>query len=374
MYDYLIVGAGLFGATCARLLTDAGRKVLVVDKNDHVAGNIYTKEINGIQCHVFGAHIFHTNNDTVWEFINQFCNMNNFINSPIANYNGELYSLPFNMYTFNKMWDVVSPDEAKQKINESLADLIVDTSTLEGHAISMVGTDIYNKLVKGYTEKQWGRKCSELPANIIKRLPLRFTYDNNYFNSKYQGIPDEGYTKLIENMLTGIDIKLNCDYLENKDSLNSIASKILYTGPIDEYYDFCFGKLEYRSVKFETEILSDCSNFQGNAVVNYTDNNTPYTRIIEHKWFNKEKYQDLNYTIISREYSLEHTPGMTPCYPIQTDSNTNIYNKYVKKSLMDSSIIFGGRLGSYKYMDMDVTVLNAMELISKLGEYNGLYC
>ncbi len=315
MYDYLIVGAGLFGAVCARELTDAGRSVLVVERRPHIAGNIYTEKVEGINVHTYGAHIFHTNNSSVWDYVQRFAAFNRFTNSPVANYHGELYSLPFNMYTFYKMWGVVTPAEAEKKIAEQRAAAgITEPKNLEEQAISLVGTDIYEKLVKGYTEKQWGRPCDQLPAFIIKRLPVRFTFDNNYFNALYQGIPVGGYTKMVKRMLSGIEVRLNTDYLENKEELDKLAEHIIYTGPIDAYFHFSLGNLEYRSVRFETEVL-DKSNFQGNAVVNYTDADTPWTRILEHKWFEfgrDENGNDLPKTVISREFSTEWKPGDEP--------------------------------------------------------------
>jgi UDP-galactopyranose mutase len=357
-YDYLIVGAGLYGATFARYAKDAGKSVLVIDKRDHIAGNIYTESIEGIQVHKYGAHIFHTNNKKVWDYVNRFAIFNRYTNSPVANYNGELYSLPFNMYTFNKMWGVITPDQARAKIEEQKkAAGITEPKNLEEQAISLVGTDIYERLVKGYTEKQWGRPCSELPSFIIKRLPVRFTFDNNYFNALYQGIPVDGYTAMVENMLDGIEIRLSTDFLKNKEELSSIAEKIVYTGPIDEYFDFCYGALSYRSIGFEHEIL-DTDNYQGNAVINYTDSKTPYTRIIEHKHFvfgNQPK------TIISKEYSREWSIGVEPYYPVNDDKNTSLYEKYKLLAQSESNVIFGGRLGLYRYFDMDAVIETAME-------------
>ena len=358
LYDYLIVGAGLYGATFARLATDAGKKVLVIDKRDHIAGNIYTENIEDIQVHKYGAHIFHTNNRKVWEFVNQFAEFNRYTNSPVANYHGELYSLPFNMYTFNKMWGVITPDEAKSKIEEQrIAAGINEPKNLEEQAISLVGTDIYERLVKGYTQKQWGRPCSELPASIIKRLPVRFTFDNNYFNALYQGIPTEGYTKMVENMLEGIEIKLNVDYFDNKKALDELADKIVYTGAIDAYFNYCFGALGYRSVRFENEIL-DTNNYQGNAVINYTDDKIPYTRIIEHKHFT---FGTQPKTVISKEYSQEWTKDTEPYYPINDEQNTALYEKYNALAQNEKRVIFGGRLGQYKYYDMDNVILAALD-------------
>ena len=357
-YDYLIVGAGLYGSVFARLATDSGKKCLVVDKRDTVAGNIYTEDIGGINVHKYGAHIFHTSNKEVWEFVNKFAEFNRYTNSPIANYKGEIYSMPFNMYTFNKMWGVVTPEEARKKIDEQMADCRVDEpKNLEEQAMNLIGKDIYEKLVKGYTEKQWGRKATELPGFIIKRLPVRLTYDNNYFNDTYQGIPIGGYTKMIENMLDGIEVRLGVDFLKNREELSSLADKIVYTGMIDEYYDYCFGELEYRSLRFETEAIPDVDNYQGNAVVNYTDAETPYTRIIEHKHF---EFNTCKGTVISREYPATWKKGDEPYYPMNNDRNNELYQKYAKKAEEDKNVIFGGRLGKYKYYDMDDTVEVAM--------------
>ena len=356
-YDYLIVGAGLYGAVCAREAVNAGKKVLVIDKRPNIAGNVYTEEVEGINVHVYGAHIFHTNNTEVWNYVNKFATFNRFTNSPVANYHGELYSLPFNMYTFNKMWGVVTPEEAEAKIAEQKAAAgITEPKNLEEQAISLVGTDIYEKLVKGYTEKQWGRDCKDLPAFIIKRLPVRFTFDNNSFNALYQGIPVGGYTKMVANMLDGIEVRLNVDYLADKEALDSLADKVIYTGPIDAYFGYRLGNLEYRSVRFETEVL-DKPNFQGNAAVNYTDRETPWTRIIEHKWF---EFGTQPKTVISREYSSEWKPGDEPYYPVNDERNGKLYQDY--KSLADAEpkVIFGGRLGEYKYYDMDAVIASAL--------------
>ena len=363
-YDYLIVGAGLFGATFARQAADAGKRVLVVDKRPNVAGNIYTEDIEGIHVHKYGAHIFHTNNAAVWGYVNRFATFNRFTNAPVANYKGELYSLPFNMYTFNKMWGVVTPEEARAKIDEQRREITGEPRNLEEQAISLVGRDIFEKLVKGYTEKQWGRDCRDLPAFIIRRLPVRLTFDNNYFNALYQGIPIGGYTKLIENMLKGVEVRLNCDYLSNKAELDALAEKVVYTGPIDAYFGFRLGALEYRSVRFETELL-DIPNFQGNAAVNYTDRETPWTRIIEHKWFEFGKDaagNDLPKTVISREYSSEWKPGDDPYYPVNDAKNGALYEAYRKLAEGEGRVIFGGRLGAYKYYDMDQTVEAALKL------------
>ena len=372
-YDYLIVGAGLYGATVAERAKSAGKKVLVIDKRDHIAGNVYTKSTEGINVHIYGAHIFHTNDRNVWEYVNRFATFNRFTNSPVANYKGELYSLPFNMYTFNKMWGVVTPDEAKRKIEEQRKSAGIEIPTnLEEQAISLVGTDIYEKLIKGYTEKQWGRPCNELPAFIIKRLPVRYTFDNNYFNALYQGIPVGGYTKMVANMLEGIEIKLSEDYLLNKEYYDSICEKVIYTGPIDAYFDYSIGALEYRSVRFENELL-DIPNFQGNAAVNYTDSDTPWTRIIEHKWFEfgkDENGNDLPKTVISREYSSEWKPGDEPYYPVNDEKNGALYQKYKKLADREENVIFGGRLGEYKYYDMDVVIASVLEMCEKCLQEN----
>lgn len=363
-YDYLIVGAGLFGAVFAHEAVKAGKTVLIVDKRSHVAGNVYTEDVEGIHVHKYGAHIFHTNSRMVWNYVNQFAEFNRFTNSPIANYHGELYSLPFNMYTFNKMWGVVTPEEAAAKIEEQRkAAGITNPKNLEEQAISLVGTDIYEKLIKGYTEKQWGRPCTELPAFIIKRLPVRLTFDNNYFNALYQGIPVGGYTNMVTNMLKGIDIRLNCDYLENKEKLDKLADKVVYTGPVDAYFNYALGPLEYRSVRFETEML-DTPNFQGNAAVNYTDRETPWTRIIEHKWFEFGKNangNDLPKTVISREYSSEWKVGDEPYYPVNDEKNSELYKKYKALADKESNVIFGGRLGEYRYYDMDAVIDSALK-------------
>lgn len=362
MYDYLIVGAGLFGSVFARAAADKGKKVLVIDKRPHIAGNVYTKEMEGINVHEYGAHIFHTNNREVWDYVNKFIEFNRFTNSPVANYKGELFSLPFNMYTFNKMWGVVTPQEAEAKIEEQKkAAGITEPKNLEEQAISLVGTDIYEKLIKGYTEKQWGRPCNELPAFIIKRLPVRYTFDNNYFNALYQGIPMGGYTKMVENMLEGIEVRTGVDYFENKEELDAQADKIIYTGPIDAYYDFKLGTLEYRSVRFETEVL-DTPNFQGNAAVNYTDAETPWTRIIEHKFF---EFGDQPKTVISREFSSEWKPGDEPYYPVNDEKNGKLYEEYKKLADAEEKVVFGGRLGEYKYYDMDKVIESALNAATK---------
>lgn len=364
-YDYLIVGSGLYGAVFAQQAKAAGKKVLVIDKRPNIAGNIYTKEMEGINVHIYGAHIFHTNNKKVWDYITKFAEFNRFTNSPVANYKGELYSLPFNMYTFNKMWGVVTPEEAAAKIEEQRkAAGITEPQNLEEQAISLVGTDIYEKLIKGYTQKQWGRPCTELPSFIIKRLPVRLTFDNNYFNALYQGIPVGGYTKMVANLLDGIEVRLGVDYLEKKAELDALADKVVYTGAIDAYFDYKLGALEYRSVRFETEVL-DMPNFQGNAAVNYTDSETPYTRIIEHKWFEFGKDangNDLPKTVISREYSSEWKLGDEPYYPVNDDKNGELYSQYKELADKEEKIIFGGRLGEYKYYDMDAVIASALDM------------
>lgn len=361
-YDYLVVGSGLFGAVFAHEAKEAGKKVLVIDKRPNIGGNVYTEEIEGINVHKYGAHIFHTNDKKVWEYITAFAEFNRFTNSPVANYKGELYSLPFNMYTFNKMWGVVTPEEAAEKIEEQKkAAGITEPKNLEEQAISLVGTDIYEKLIKGYTEKQWGRPCTELPAFIIKRLPVRYTFDNNYFNALYQGIPVGGYTKMVENMLEGIEVRLNVDYLENKAEYDGFADKVIFTGPIDAYFGYSLGELQYRSVRFETEVL-DMPNFQGNAAVNYTDSETPWTRIIEHKWF---EFGTQPKTVISREYSSEWKLGDEPYYPVNDERNGKLYEEYKKLAEAEKNVIFGGRLGEYKYYDMDKVIASALELCEK---------
>ena len=363
-YDYLVVGSGLYGAIFAHEATKRGKKVLVIDKRPNIAGNIYTEEVEGINVHKYGAHIFHTNNKEVWQYITQFAEFNRFTNSPVANYKGELYSLPFNMYTFNKMWGVVTPEEAAAKIEEQRQEIKGEPKNLEEQAISLVGRDIYEKLIKGYTEKQWGRPCNELPSFIIKRLPVRLTFDNNYFNALYQGIPMGGYTKMVENMLEGIEVRLNTDYLENKEELDSLADKVVYTGPIDAYFNYKLGTLEYRSVRFETEVL-DKPNFQGNAAVNYTDAETPWTRIIEHKWF---EFGTQPKTVISREYSSEWNLGDEPYYPVNDEKNGALYAEYKKLGDAETKVIFGGRLGEYKYYDMDAVIAAALAKVKEVFE------
>lgn len=372
-YDYLVVGAGLFGAVFTQKAREAGKTVLVIDKRDTIAGNVYTEDVEGIKVHKYGAHIFHTNDTEVWNYVTRFATFNRFTNSPVANYKGELFSLPFNMYTFNKMWGVITPQEAADKIEEQKKEAgITEPKNLEEQAISLVGKDIYEKLIKGYTEKQWGRPCTELPSFIIKRLPVRLTFDNNYFNALYQGIPVGGYTKLVENMLGDTEVRLGVDYLENKAELDALADTVVYTGAIDAYFGYSLGNLEYRSVRFENELL-DIPNFQGNAAVNYTDRETPWTRIIEHKWFEfgkDENGNDLPKTVISREYSSEWKPGDEPYYPVNDEKNGALYKQY--KELADEesknlkaqgkNIIFGGRLGEYKYYDMDQVIARALEV------------
>ena len=362
-YDYLIVGAGLYGATFAHELKKAGKTCLVIEKKDHIAGNIYTENVEGINVHRYGAHIFHTNNARVWNFICQFAEFNRYTNSPIANFKGEIYNLPFNMNTFNKMWGVITPDEAREKIAQQReAAGIREPRNLEEQAISLVGNDIYQKLVNGYTSKQWGRPCSELPAFIIKRLPVRFTYDNNYFNALYQGIPIGGYTAIVEKMLAGVEVILNEDYLKNRQKWDSMAETIVYTGPIDAFFDYQFGALQYRSIRFETEVL-DMENYQGNAVVNYTDAETPFTRIIEHKHF---EFGTQPKTIISREYSAEWNPGDEPYYPINDERNNALYAQYSALTQEKSKVIFGGRLGEYKYYDMDAVIEAALRKVEEV--------
>ena len=367
MYDYLIIGSGLFGSVFARQAADAGKKVLVIDKRPNIAGNVYTEKVEGINFHKYGAHIFHTNNTEVWNYVNRFATFNRFTNSPVANYKGELYSMPFNMYTFNKMWGVVTPEEAAAKIEEQKKEITGEPQNLEEQAISLVGRDIFEKLIKGYTEKQWGRDCKDLPAFIIKRLPVRLTFDNNYFNALYQGIPIGGYTQLVEHLLEGIEVRLNTDYLEQKEELDRLAETVVYTGPIDAYFGYSLGALEYRSVRFETEVL-DIPNFQGNAAVNYTDRETPWTRIIEHKWFEfgkDEQGQDLPKTVISREYSSEWKPGDEPYYPVNDEKNGALYSKYRELAQKEKKVVFGGRLGEYKYYDMDAVIASALDMCEK---------
>ena len=367
-YDYLVVGAGLYGAVFAHEAKKAGKSVLVIDKRPNIAGNVFTEDVEGIHVHKYGAHIFHTNNKKVWNYITQFAEFNRFTNSPVANYHGELYSLPFNMYTFNKMWGVVTPEEAAAKIEEQKKEAgITEPKNLEEQAISLVGRDIFEKLIKGYTEKQWGRDCKDLPAFIIKRLPVRLTFDNHYFDALYQGIPVGGYTQMVANMLDGVEVRLGEDYLEKKAEYDALADKVIYTGPIDAYFGYSMGYLEYRSVRFETELL-DKPNFQGNAAVNYTDRETPWTRIIEHKWFEFGKDadgNDLPKTVISREYSSEWKPGDEPYYPVNDEKNSALYAKYKELAQAEDHVVFGGRLGEYKYYDMDAVIASALDMCEK---------
>lgn len=357
-YDYLIVGAGLFGAVFAHEAKEAGKTCLVIDKRNHIAGNIYTDKVKDIDVHQYGAHIFHTSNETVWNYVNRFAKFNRYTNSPVANYKGEIYNMPFNMNTFNKLWGVVTPQEAQAKIEEQKAAYHVENpQNLEEQAISLIGPDVYTKLVKGYTEKQWGKRATELPSFIIKRLPVRFTYDNNYFNDDYQGIPVEGYTKMIERMLDGVEVKLEEDFLKNREAFIEQADKIVYTGMIDEYYNYCYGELEYRSLNFETEVLEGVENYQGNAVVNYTEYEVPYTRIIEHKHFTYGTQPD---TVITREYPKTWSKGDEPYYPMNDEKNLNLYEKYTELAAKEGNVIFGGRLGMYKYYDMDDTIEAAL--------------
>ncbi len=367
MYDYLIVGAGLFGAVFAHEAKKAGKSVLVIDKRSHIGGNIYTKEVEGIQVHEYGAHIFHTSNKEVWDYVNSFCEFNRYTNEPVANYKGEMYNLPFNMNTFSKMWGVKTPQEAKAKIEEQIKQAgIGEPNNLEEQAISMVGTDIYEKLVKGYTAKQWGKDCKDLPSFIIKRLPVRFVYDNNYFNDKYQGIPVGGYTQIVEKMLEGIQVRLNENFFDKKDEYLSLADKVVFTGMIDEFYDYCYGQLEYRSLRFETEIL-DCENYQGNAVINYTEKEIPYTRIIEHKHFEFmcQNGTENKKTVITREYPATWQRGDEPYYPMNDDKNNALYQKYLEKAKSEKKVIFGGRLGMYKYFDMHNVISAALDCVKE---------
>lgn len=361
-YDYLVVGAGLYGAVFAYEAKKKGKTCLVIDKRDHIAGNIYCENVSGINVHKYGAHIFHTSDKRIWEYVNQFAEFNNYINSPVARYKNELYNLPFNMNTFSKMWNIATPQEAKDIIASQIADLnITEPKNLEEQALSLVGKDVYEKLIKGYTEKQWGRDCKDLPSFIIKRLPLRFIYDNNYFNDRYQGIPIGGYTKIVEKMLDGIEVRLNTNYLDNREEFDAMADKIVYTGMIDQFYDYKLGVLEYRSVRFETEELP-MENYQGNAVVNYTEREVPYTRIIEHKHFEFGKQPT---TIISREYSSEWKKGDEPYYPVNNDKNNALYQQYKELADKEHKVIFGGRLGGYKYYDMDKVIVAALEMCEK---------
>ena len=361
-YDYLVVGAGLFGAVFARQVKAAGKSVLVIDRRSHVGGNVYTEEIEGIQVHTYGAHIFHTNDKTAWEYVNRFAEFNRYTNSPVANYHGELYSLPFNMYTFNKMWGVTTPQQAEAEIaRQRKAAGIAEPKNLEEQAISLVGTDIYTKLIKGYTEKQWGRPCTELPAFIIKRLPVRYTYDNNYFNDPYQGIPVNGYNEIIDKLLDGIEVRTDVDYLANRAAYDALAEKVVYTGTIDSYFDYKCGELEYRSLRFETEVL-DTPNYQGVAVVNYTDRETPYTRIIEHKHF---AFGQQEKTVITREYPAVWQQGMEAYYPVNNEKNSALYQQYKALADAEPNVIFGGRLAEYKYYDMDKVIEAALSAVEK---------
>jgi UDP-galactopyranose mutase len=363
-YDYILVGAGLFNATLANIFASKGKKCLVVEKRSHIAGNIYTENLDGINVHKYGAHIFHTDNKAVWDFVNQFAVFNRYTNCPVANFNGEIFNMPFNMNTFNKIWpDVITPEQAKKRISEQAAEMAGKTpQNLEEQAISLVGRDIYERLVKGYTQKQWGRPCTELPPSIIKRLPVRFVYDNNYFNDLYQGIPVGGYTQMVQKMLSGVEVRLNCDFLKNRQELESVADRIIYTGMMDEFFDYCFGELEYRSLRFETQKL-ECENFQGNAVVNYTDSKTPYTRIIEHKHF---EFGKQSVTYITKEYPVAWKRGDEPYYAMNDEKNNALYSKYCELARKQNKVIFGGRLGMYKYFDMDDTIAAAFELAEKL--------
>ena len=367
-YDYIVVGAGLYGATFAREATDSGKKVLVLDKRFHIAGNAYTENVEGINVHKYGPHIFHTNSKAVWKYVNRFTSFNRFTNSPVANYKGELYSLPFNMWTFNKIWGVITPKEAKIIIeNQKQSAKITEPKNLEEQAISLVGKDVFEKLIRCYTEKQWGRKCRDLPASIIKRLPVRFTFDNNYFNTLYQGIPIDGYTQMVNRMLENIDVQLNTDYLTDKMYFDKIADKIIYSGPIDAYFDYKLGALQYRSLRFETTVL-DQPNFQGNAVVNYTDSEIPWLRIVEHKWFTfgkDSRENDLNKTIITHEYGTEWTAGNEPYYPINDEKNSVLYEDYKKLATREKKVVFGGRLGEYRYYDMDEVIVAALAMGKK---------
>lgn len=364
-YDYLIVGAGLFGSTFAYEMTKKGKKCLVIDRRDHIGGNIYCENIHGINVHKYGAHIFHTSDKTIWDYVNQFVDFNNYVNSPIANYKGELYNMPFNMNTFTKLWkDVVTPLDAINKIEEQKQELKgKEPENLEEQAISLVGRDIYEKLVKGYTEKQWGKDCKDLPAFIIKRLPVRFTFNNNYFNDRYQGIPIGGYNVIIEKMLENCDVELNVDFLKEKEKYKSLAEKVLYTGMIDEYFNYQLGNLEYRTLKFETELLEGIENYQGNAVFNYTDRETPYTRIIEHKHFEFGTQLD---TVITKEYPSDWKPGDEAYYPVNNDKNNQLFEEYKSLAKKEENVIFGGRLGHYKYYDMDKVIIAALELVDTI--------
>ena len=361
MYDYLIVGAGFFGAVFAHEAAKRGKKCLVIDRRDHIGGNCYTADVEGIHVHQYGAHIFHTSDETVWAYINQFCRFNNYVNSPVANFHGEIYNMPFNMNTFSKLWGISTPAQAKAIIDAQRADAPAEPANLEEQAISLVGRDIYEKLVKGYTEKQWGRSCTELPAFIIRRLPVRFIYDNNYFNDRYQGIPEGGYTPIFEKLLEGIEVRLNCDYFAHKDELLPQCAKVVFTGPIDRYYDYCYGPLQFRSLRFESEVL-DVENYQGNAVVNYTDRETPYTRIIEHKHF---EFGTQPKTVVTREYPADWSIGEEAYYTINDDANNALYQRYAERAAQEPNVLFGGRLGEYKYYDMDKVIASALAFAEK---------
>ena len=356
MYDYLIVGAGFFGAVFAHEARQHGKSCLVVERRGQVGGNCYTATVEGIHVHQYGAHIFHTSDEEVWQYINRFCQFNNYVNSPIANYHGEIYNMPFNMNTFSRLWNIATPAEAKAIIDAQRSDAPEEPKNLEEQAISLVGRDIYEKLVKGYTEKQWGRPCMELPAFIIRRLPVRFTYNNNYFNDRYQGIPEGGYTPIFDKLLEGVEVRLNCDFFDHKDELRSQCRKVVFTGPIDRYFDYCYGPLQFRSLRFESEVL-DQENYQGNAVVNYTDRETPYTRIIEHKHF---EFGTQPKTVITREYPMDWQPGAEPYYTVNDEQNNALYQRYAALAEKEPDVMFGGRLGEYKYYDMDKVIASAL--------------
>lgn len=356
MYDYLIVGAGFFGAVFAHEAQKQGKRCLVVERRGHIGGNCYTADVESIHVHRYGAHIFHTSDQQIWTYINQFCTFNNYVNSPIANYRGEIYNMPFNMNTFSRLWNISTPAEAKAIIDAQRADAPAQPQNLEEQAISLVGRDIYEKLVKGYTEKQWGRPCTELPAFIIRRLPVRFRYDNNYFNDRYQGIPEGGYTPIFEKLLDGIEVRLNCDYFDHRDELRAQCRKVVFTGPIDHYFDYCYGPLQFRSLRFESEVL-DMENYQGNAVVNYTDRETPYTRVIEHKHF---EFGTQPKTVITREYPMDWHPGDEPYYTVNDEKNDQLYQRYAALAEREPDVLFGGRLGEYKYYDMDKVIASAL--------------
>ena len=356
MYDYLIVGAGFFGAVFAHEAQKQGKRCLVVERRGHIGGNCYTADVESIHVHRYGAHIFHTSDQQIWTYINQICTFNNYVNSPIANYRGEIYNMPFNMNTFSRLWNISTPAEAKAIIDAQRADAPAQPQNLEEQAISLVGRDIYEKLVKGYTEKQWGRPCTQLPAFIIRRLPVRFRYDNNYFNDRYQGIPEGGYTPIFEKLLDGIDVRLNCDYFDHRDELRAQCRKVVFTGPIDRYFDYCYGPLQFRSLRFESEVL-DMENYQGNAVVNYTDRETPYTRVIEHKHF---EFGTQPKTVITREYPMDWHPGDEPYYTVNDEKNNQLYQRYAALAEREPDVLFGGRLGEYKYYDMDKVIASAL--------------